>query len=221
MPNVTSKINRSAVAVGLAGGLLAAAVPAQAAQASAVASASVGSADIVVSGQSAQVAPIAPCDSDGRQSNTGSGGVAGGKTRFGTGDTECARDAGGTASARASGQGFETEVLRQFGGPKLRVRSFSARCTTTDNGSSGHIELGGVSGFSVPSEIRSNHTILIPGRAQGDPPMARLVINELVVPTPADGGLTTNALHITLFPEGGPARGDIIVGSASCDPHVA
>ncbi|SFB14637.1 hypothetical protein SAMN05216266_105209 [Amycolatopsis marina] len=221
MSNIRSKINRSALAVVLAGGVLATAAPAQAAEPVAVASASVGSADIVVSGQSAQAAPIAPCDVDGRQTNSTTGGFAGNTTKFGRGSTECARDSGGTASAKASGQRFETTVLRQFGGPTLRVRTFSARCNTTSNGSSGYVELSGVSGFSVPREIRSNHTIMIPGRGQGDPPMARLVLNELEVPTPADGSLTTNALRITLFPEGGPASGDIVVGSASCDPYGA
>ncbi|WP_116046651.1 hypothetical protein [Amycolatopsis palatopharyngis] len=221
MSNVRSKINRSAVTVALAGGLLATAVPAEAAPVVAVASASVGSADIVVSGQPAHAAPIAVCEVDGKQSNSTTGGYAGTKTKFGRGTTECARDADGRASASASGQRFETSVLRQFGGPTLRVRTFSARCNTTANGSSGYIELSGASGFSVPREIQSNHTILIPGRAQGDPPMARLVLNELDVPTPADGSLTTNALRITLFPEGGPASGDIVVGSASCDPYGA
>jgi hypothetical protein len=28
----------------------------------------------------------------------------------------------------------------------------------------------------------------------------------------------TNTVHIKLFPEGGPAEGDIILGTAKCDP---
>ncbi|WP_235999087.1 hypothetical protein [Qaidamihabitans albus] len=211
----------AAVTAALVGGSLAAPAGAQAQEPVSTAGASLGAVDIVVAGTPARAEPIAQCDVEGPTENSSRGSGAGRHTSYGSGDTTCARDADGVSTAKASGRRFETEVLRQFGGPVLRVRNFSAECRTTGNGSSGYVELSGVSGFRLPSEIPPEHTITIPGRAEGDPPMAELVLNELVAPTPPDGSLTTHALHIKLFPQGGPGGGDIFVGTATCDPYAA
>ncbi|SFP28383.1 hypothetical protein SAMN05421810_102127 [Amycolatopsis arida] len=218
MSNVRSTMTRAAVVAALAGGMVGTPVPARAAAAP-VASGALGSVDVVVGGQAAPQEPVSRCAVDGRTRNSSDGTLVGRHTSYGRGETTCGRDAEGTAFARVSGQRFETTVLRRFGGPTLTVGTYSARCDTTGTGSAGGIELGGVSGFTVPRDIPTNHAILVPGRAAGDPPMARIVVNELVVPTPADGSMTTNTVRITLFPEGGPASGDIVVGSASCDPY--
>ncbi|PRX49269.1 hypothetical protein B0I33_103303 [Prauserella shujinwangii] len=220
-----SRIGRSMVVAALAGSLLTVPGAATAEQeapvaATASASASVGAVDIVVAGRPGHAAPIAPCTVGGTERNSARGTDVGRTTSFGAGDTRCARTSGGAATAKATGQRFRTSVLRQFGGPVLRVRTFSAECRTTGNGSEGYVELGGVSGFRLPSEIPADHTITIPGRSEGDPPMAEIVLNDLVAPTPPDGSLTTHALHIKLFPQGGPASGDIFVGTAGCDPYA-
>lgn len=214
-----SRIDKAMVVALAAGSLL---VPgtAQAREAVSTASASVGEVDIVVAGTVARLQPIALCDVDGTTENSSRGVEAGRHTSYGGGDTSCAREPEGISAAMATGRRFETEVLRQFGGPELSVRTFSAECRTTGNGSSGYVELGGVRGFRLPSEIPPDHTITIPGAEDGDPPMAEIVLNELVAPTPADGSLTTNALHVKLFPQGGPASGDIVVGTANCDPYA-
>jgi hypothetical protein len=107
---------------------------------------------------------------------------------------------------QVSGQQFETTVLTQFGGPALRARTFKASCVTTANGSSGHVDLRAASGFTVPQTIPANYTRTVAGRTPGAPPMAEIIVNELIVPTPPDGSLTTNALHIRLFPQGGRCR---------------
>ncbi|MEU6642019.1 choice-of-anchor P family protein [Saccharomonospora sp. NPDC046836] len=216
-----TKIHKAMVVAILAGGALAVPAPAQAAPTStpSTASASLGEVDIVVGGTPAQAAPIAPCDVAGPEAGNSRGADVGTTTEYGRGETTCTRGADGVSSAKVTGQRFETSVLRQFGGPTIRVRTYTAECQTTDNGSSGYVELGGVSGFTMPSSIPPNHSITIPSPTAGDPPMAELVLNEFVAPTPPDGSLTTHALHIKLFPEGGPGSGDIYVGSASCDPY--
>ncbi|MFD2399346.1 choice-of-anchor P family protein [Prauserella oleivorans] len=170
-------------------------------------------------GTPTHVGPIAPCSVAGPAAGSTSGVRVGDDTEYGRGQTRCARAEDGTSTATASGQRFETSVLEEYGGPVIRVRTYSAECHTTRNGSSGHVELGGVSGFPLPADIPPNHVVTIPGAHQGDPPMARLVLNEFTAPEPPDGSLTTSALRITLFPEGGPVSGDIRVGSATCDPY--
>ncbi|MFF5988208.1 hypothetical protein [Prauserella flavalba] len=213
-----AKINRAVVVAVLAAGALA--LPGQAqAQTVSTASASLGSADLVVNGEVTQAGPIAACDVAGPAAGASDGVDVGADTEFGRGETSCTRAGDGVSSAKATGQRFETSVLSQFGGPTIRVRTFSAECRTTTNGSSGYVELGGVSGFTLPQDIPPNHTITIPGRVQGDPPLAELVLNEFTAPTPPDGSLATTALRIKLFPQGGPASGDIRVGTASCDPY--
>jgi hypothetical protein len=203
-------------------GGLAFAAPAQAqatdTEVTATASGSLGGADIVVGGTPAQGGPVALCQVDGTAQNFTDGASVGSKVKYGKGNTKCVRDENGVASATVTGERFETTVLRQFGGPAIRVHSYTASCATTGNGSSAHIELEGVSGVQVPQDIPPNTVLTVPGRQQGDPPMAEVVLNELVAPTPPDGSLTANTMHIKLFPQGGPASGDILVGNASCDP---
>lgn len=179
---------------------------------------SIGAVDITVGQSSAHSDPIAPCTADTTPANRTDPVTVGTTTKYGLGSTTCTRNDNGTVSVKVEGQRFETSVLRQFGGPVIMARTFKAGCDTTENGSSGYMELGAVSGFTVPQNIPSNYTTTIPGKTAGAPPMAEIVLNELIVPTPADGSLVTNALHIKLFPQGGPASGDILVGSATCAP---
>lgn len=197
-------------------------VPAGAAapgSATSVASASLGTADLVVDGTPLRAGPIAACSVAGPATGSTSGVRVGDSTQYGRGESTCARAGDGTSSGTASGQRFETSLLEEYGGPVIRVRTYTAECRTTRNGSTGYVQLGGVSGFPLPADIPPNHVVTIPGAGQGDPPMARLVLNEFSAPEPPDGSLTTSALRITLFPEGGPVSGDIRVGTASCDPY--
>lgn len=207
----------------LVAALCLAAVPAtaQADEVTATGAGSVGAAHITVGGQTAHADPIAACVVGATAENRTDPVMVGTTTKYGLGSTTCARNADGTAAVQVTGSRFETKVLRQYGGPLITVRTYKAGCATTTNGSTGSMELGSVTGFTVPQSIPSNYTITVPGRAQGDPPMAEIVLNELVVPSPADGSLVTNAMHIKLFPQGGPASGDILVGTAACDPYGA
>ncbi|WAL64429.1 hypothetical protein ORV05_26145 [Amycolatopsis cynarae] len=211
------KASRLAVA-GAALCLVVVPAPAWAAADPAAGSASAGAADITVDGQRAFVDPTAPCETGTAPSGQSDPVRVGTTTRFGTATSTCGLNPDGTANVKASGQRFETSVLQRYGGPLIRVRVFSAACSTTADGSSGRIELSGVTGITLPQEIPANYTMRIPGRTPGTPPVAEIVANELIAPTPPDGSLTAHALHIRLFPEGGPASGDIVLGTASCDP---
>ncbi|WP_141134728.1 hypothetical protein [Haloechinothrix alba] len=188
--------------------------------ASPVSAASVGSVDAVIDGQRVRQDPIAPCEVDGqREAESGAVSVdpvAG----FGRGSSRCRMDTEGSGAAEAetSGRAFTSRVLRRYGGPLLRVSSYSASCRTVDRGSEGSVELRGVRGIDVPSDIPSNHTVLIHGPDESQPPLARVTVNEMVTPSPPDGSMTLNAMRIELFPEGGPDSGEIVVGSVSCDP---
>ena len=206
----------AAVVAGACGGLL---LPAGVAQAEpvAVASATAGKVDVTAGAQTVQEGPIAECRL-GEQDSASSPGVEAGTTKFGKSESQCSRAADtGFATSMVRGQRFETKVLRKYGGPVLKVRSFSARCDTTTNGASGLVELSDVTGIEVPPSIPAGYTVDVPG--QDGKPVARVVLNEIVVPDPPDGSLTTHAMRIELFPEGGPVSGEILVGSASCAPY--
>lgn len=181
----------------------------------------VGTVDVVQNGTDVHVGPIAQCHVDGEAEGATPGiaiGDGGELATYGPGETVCGRE-NGRASAEVTGNRFSTSVLEQYGGPKIRVRSYSASCHTTENGSASSMSLSGVTGFAVPEEIPPNHEVLIPGATENDPPMARVVLNEFTAPEPPDGSLAMSAVRIELFPEGGPVTGDIRVGSSECAPY--
>ncbi|AXB49074.1 hypothetical protein A4R43_36295 [Amycolatopsis albispora] len=208
-------MRKAAIAACACGGLLVAPGAAQAAPV-ASASATAGTVDVTAGAQTVREGPIAECRL-GAQDTASSPGVEAGTTRFGKSESQCSRAETGFATGMVRGQRFETKVLRKYGGPTIKVRTYSARCDTTTNGASGLVELSDVAGIEVPSSIPPGHTVDLPG--EDGKPLARVVLNEIVVPEPPDGSLATNAMRIQLFPEGGPATGEIVVGSASCDPY--
>ncbi|MGW4486523.1 hypothetical protein ACWEOE_22080 [Amycolatopsis sp. NPDC004368] len=175
-----------------------------------------GSVDVLVDNQHVVTGELARCDADGPTSVRTEGGATGDVADFGLGGTTCGRT-GPAATVTAGGQRFEADVLKRYGGPALSVRTYSAGCTTTRNGSTGTVSIGEVKGFTVPSSIPANYRVLIPGGAAGTA-LAAITINETVTPQPADGSLVTHAVHIQLFPQGGPASGDIYLGTAACNP---
>lgn len=191
--------------------------PALAAEPPGLGSGFVGSVDLLVNGQPAQAAPIAPCAVGGLSTNRTDPITVGPNTWFGSATTTCTSAPDGTAYVSVSGQRFMTSVLARFGGPIIRARTFESSCATTANGSTGHIGVSGVTGVSVPSTVPPNYTIVIPWGA--DPrPMAVVVVNEVTTTEPSDGSLGITALHLKLFPQGGPASGDVVVGRSYCAP---
>ncbi|MGH3761815.1 choice-of-anchor P family protein [Actinophytocola sp.] len=213
-------MRKAVVGLAVAGLVLAGASPAQALAESAVASGSVGSVDATFDGAPLQVDPLAACDTAGSGSAVTSGDEVAGFYEFGPGSSTCTLDASGVASADVSGELFRLDVLRAFGGPRIRVTDYSVECGTTETGSSASWYIGGLSGIRVPPELPSNHVVTIPGSGPGAPPLAEVTLNETIVPEPPDGSMTVNMMRIHLFPEGGndEVGGEIVVGSVSCAP---
>jgi hypothetical protein len=185
----------------------------------ATATASSGSVDVTIDGTKVFAGAVGPCSADGPVMGSTRGGLAGTIAEFGNGEALCGRGTDGTAVGQAKGARFKTTVLKAYGGPEIDVRTFTAQCSTTAVGAGGYVEVGTVTGITVPANIPANYTITVPAPDPGAPPLADVVLNESVSPTPPDGSLTTNTLHIKLFPQGGPASGDIYVGTAACDPY--
>lgn len=204
-------------------GLLAASLTAAQASATgsdAAAGGFLGSVDVVVDGEQVVRAPIAPCEVSGKPSNSSGTVRVGDVALYRGGTSACEVDDDDNAHAAVEGRVFKTDVLREWGGPRIRASSFSASCRTTGNGSSATMEVRGIRGIDVPEEIPPNYTVTIPGRIEGAAPLAKVVVNELIAPSPPDGSMTVNAMRIELFPEGGgPNSGEIVVGAVSCDPY--
>ena len=194
-----------------------AAVPAQAASGDAVAEGAAGAVKMEQAGGPVTVAPIAPCTTDGPAQGSAGEVSAPGVATFADSSTTCTVDgAGEIASATVTGGGFRFDALREHGGPRIRLSGYTATCGTTVGGSNSSIEFEGLSGVQVPAELPSNYLVTIPG--QGDAPMATVTFNEVLVPSPPDGSMTVHLMHIRMFPEGGPARGDVHVGTVRCAP---
>lgn len=194
------------------------AAPAHAGPGDAYARGTAGTVAATIEGAPVTVDAVAPCDTVGPpQGGSGDVSVAGVVT-FGGASSRCAvDDAGELASVEVTGGRFRFDALREYGGPRIRLASYSARCNTTLTGSSSWVQFSGASGFSVPEDLPANHVVTIPGRG-GQPPLATITLNETIVPSPADGSMTVNLMHIRLFPQGGPDRGDVVVGSVHCAP---
>ncbi|HEY3710282.1 MAG TPA: hypothetical protein VGL64_12955 [Amycolatopsis sp.] len=175
-----------------------------------------GSVDVLADGEHVTTGQLARCDADGPATGRTDGGKTGDVAVFGLGGTTCGRKDAVT-TVQAGGQRFESDVLKRYGGPVLKVRTYSAGCSTTQNGSTGDVSIGTVEGITVPSSIPANYRVTIPGGAAGTA-LATVTLNETVTPQPADGSLVTHAVHIQLFPQGGPAGGDIYLGTAACNP---
>ncbi len=178
--------------------------------------ASAGSVDAMIDEQHIVTGELAKCTADGPMNAHTAGGTTGDIAIFGNGTTTCGRN-GPVAVAEAQGHRFEADVLKRFGGPVITVRTYKSGCATTADGSVGDMEVGTVTGIKVPQDIPPNFRIVIPGGAAGTA-LATVTVNETVTPEPVDGSMVTHAVHIKLFPQGGPASGDIYVGTAACDP---
>lgn len=193
-------------------------VPAFADEFDATGTGSLGAAELTVDGQTSHSGSLAPCAVGPRPTNSTDQVVVGPATRFGPGNTSCRLNPDHTASVAIDGQNFDLRLLSRYGGPAIRISRFTATCDTTpDYGIRTRIGFTGVSGVSVPSTIPANYTVTIPGTAGDSRPMAVVVLNEVVSPPP-EGTLAVNAMHIKVFPQGGPAQGDVVAGSVRCTP---
>jgi hypothetical protein len=186
--------------------------------------ASVGSVDVVVEGQKRVVQPpVAQClTSGGTIQNTNKRIRLRGVAEFGDGTTKCTADpANGRITVEATGQRFELNALPEYGGPRIRISQYLATCATTISGSVARMQFNGLVGMTAPQDVPPNYTVFIPGDRPGDEPLAKVILNEVIVPSPPDGSITLNLMHVIFAPNGGgPITGELVVGGVYCTPLV-
>jgi hypothetical protein len=197
----------------LAAGMTLVATPAQAAPGDAVGEGNAGSATI---GQTT-VAPVAPCSTEGALEASNNETTVPNVITFTNSKSVCTIDeAGEIATVNVTGGRFRFDALRAYNGPRIRLTSYTAKCDTTESGSSASFQFSGLSGVSVPSQIPPNHVVTVPGEA--GKPKATVTFNETIVPNPPNGSMTVHLMHIRMFPQGGPTTGDAYVGTVHCSP---
>ncbi|WP_424184650.1 hypothetical protein ACOBQX_22500 [Actinokineospora sp. G85] len=186
--------------------------------------ASVGTASAQFGEDAIDLGPLAPCTTDG-PATASTPGVASADNSvvFGPGESKCEPNPDtGLWKVAAKGRNFRLNALKAYGGPEIRVSSFSAGCTITAQGrAQASVSVGGVSGLSGVSFIGVlpiNYTVDVPGAKAEDPVLARVTLNSVVTPSSGRGGLTVSAFKVQLFPDGGPGSGTITVGQATCTP---
>ncbi|MGH3877220.1 MAG: choice-of-anchor P family protein [Actinophytocola sp.] len=208
----------------VAGLLLSGVSPAQAVPEEGLASGSIGAVDATYDDTEIQMDPLAECDTDGGDGSANSPTYrVNGFIEFGPGSSTCAVDPQtGVAKADVKGKLFRLDALRSYGGPRIRMTNYTAKCSTTENGSSASFKIGGISGLALPAQLPPNHVVMVPGRGPGAPPLAKVTFNESIVPDPPDGSMTVNIMRVELFPQGTPdddaPSGEITVGTVSCSP---
>ncbi|SES37627.1 hypothetical protein [Actinokineospora terrae] len=212
-------------------GLVAFAAPAGA-SVPADSSATVGVAVALVGTEAIDIGPLAPCAAGGPGIGTTTGQASdAGLVSYGLGSSTCSFDpATGASSATVNGRQFELNRNSVAGVPKIKIGTFSVSCHTNEEGGvSTSLSLGGVVGLDLPEEIPPNHTILVPGFFEEDPPIAKIVLNDLVEAEAVEGeapdkSLTVHAAKIWLYPDADPlgpptpGSGSITVGSVTCNP---
>lgn len=186
--------------------------------------ASVGSVDVLVKGKKRVVQPpVAQCLTSGGTIQNASKRIRlRGVAEYGDGATKCAADpANGRITVEVTGQRFELNALPEHGGPRIRINDFMATCVTTLSGSVARMQFSGLVGMDAPQELPPNYTVVIPGDQPGDQPLAKVILNEIIVPDPPDGSITLNVMHVIFAPNGsGPITGELVVGGVYCTPLV-
>ncbi|HEV2781963.1 MAG TPA: hypothetical protein VGX25_21450, partial [Actinophytocola sp.] len=128
------------------------------------------------------IGPLASCTVGGPPSASISGAQARNFVAYGSGRSDCTKDPAGQAKVEVSGRRFRMDGLRHYGGPIIKISSFTTGCMTVGNGTQSNIKVTGLSGIQVPNPIPANHTVTVPGATPTDPPVARIIVNEVVVP---------------------------------------
>ncbi|HWC83470.1 MAG TPA: hypothetical protein VG756_26235 [Pseudonocardiaceae bacterium] len=211
--------------IGTVGVLLAAGVLLGASSATAATNpagvASLGSASVVQDGVASTVAPVGQCDLAGQPFGDTSGASLPGVVSYGTGHSSCTVQAtANTSTSTATGASFTLTALRSYGGPVISLGSYTVTCTAKVNATNANWEYANLIGITgLPSPLPTDYTREITG-ADGTV-LAKVVLNEVVLPSPNDGSIELNLMHIQLFPDGGPLSGDIYVGSTACSPTTA
>jgi hypothetical protein len=183
-------------------------------------SGSVGRATGLINGRPISISALAECRVGQRRSATTPGAQVGNLVGFGWGQSTCNSDRWGGTSVQVTGSSFRLGALRQFGGPSLQLGSFNIGCESGWFGSRTNFRVGGLFGIRLPAHIPANYTVWIRGNQPNGQPLAKVVLNEVSRPSPPDGSVSVNLMHVWLFPNSPSIHtGDFVVGSVSCSPH--
>jgi hypothetical protein len=207
----------------VAGGLvLTSLTPASAAHATAAGIASAGSASVMRNGNPITVAPVGPCSLTGRKNGSSAGATKNGVLTYGPATSACTMDkTAHTTKSTATGSKFTLSALTGYGGPTIKVAGYSVTCTATTEGTNASWQFSGLTGITVPKQVPNDFTV--PVKAANGTLLAKVILNEVILPDPNDGSITLNMMHIVLFPNGVPKNtkpmsGDVYVGSTACSP---
>lgn len=184
--------------------------------------ASLGSASIVHDGVTTSVAPVGACDLTGDQTGNSPGASVPGLVSYGIGNSSCTADtSANTSTSTASGATFTLSALVPYGGPRISLGNYQVTCTANTGGTNASWKFSDLTGITgLPSPLPTDYTQNITN-AQGTV-LAKVVLNEIILPNPNDGSITMNLMHIILYPNGnGPLSGDVYVGSTACSPTAA
>ncbi|MEU8636670.1 hypothetical protein AB0C38_31250 [Amycolatopsis sp. NPDC048633] len=201
----------------LVAGLTMAAAPAQAAPQPGVAQ--IGSADFT-KGETAIKVPVqGKCSLDGPKSATAQKVTKTGIT-FGGGTSSCTTtvtdpktDATATAST-ATGKNFELSALVSAGGPRIKLSTFSVKCTATQKQTSSNWSYGGMSGIpNPPNPVPVGY--VSPIKKSNGTVLANAVFN--IQNLPGDGSIGLTMLRINFLPASG-ISGQVVLGHTSCSP---
>jgi hypothetical protein len=208
-----------AVGATLAGALTAAASPATVAG-----TASAGSAHVVRNGHTFTVPAVGPCSLTSTPHGSSSGVTEVGIVNYGAASATCSTDqTAHTSKSVATGSNFALSALQSYGGPLIKITSYQVSCSATTGGTNAAWQFSGLTGLTVPQQVPNNYTE--PVKSASGTLLANVILNEVILPSPNDGSITLNMVHIILFPNGTPAgttplSGDIYVGSTACSPTI-
>ncbi|HEX3790216.1 MAG TPA: hypothetical protein VHW44_20275 [Pseudonocardiaceae bacterium] len=181
--------------------------------------ASPGSASVVQNGTTKSITGLARCDVDNKASASSPGASIANIVSYGSASSTCTKDAtADTTKSVANGSKFELDALVPYGGPRIRFTSYQVSCAATTGGTSANWTFSGMTGLTgLPQQIPTDYTQTIKGSQ--NKVVAKVVLNEIILPNPNDGSIRLHLMHIVLFPNGGgPLSGNIYLGSTACSP---
>ncbi|WIY03888.1 hypothetical protein QRX60_08565 [Amycolatopsis mongoliensis] len=201
----------------LVAGLTVAAAPAQAEPQPGVAN--IGSAEFTKAGSTIKVPTQGHCSVDGPTSATAQVVSKTGIT-FGGGTSSCTTTVtdpdtdATTTTSTATGKNFELSALVSAGGPRVKLSTFSVKCTATQTQTSANWTYGGMSGIpNPPSPVPVGY--VSPIKKSNGTVLANAVFNTQNLP--GDGSIGLTMLKITFLPASG-ISGQVVLGHTSCSP---
>lgn len=201
----------------LVAGLTAAPAPAQATPQPGVAD--IGSAEFTKSGTTTTVPTQGHCSIDGPTSTTAQLVSKPGIT-FGGGTSSCTTTVtdpntdATTTTSTATGKNFELSALVSLSGPRVKLSTFTVKCTATQTQTNASWSYGGMTGIpNPPSPVPVGY--VSPIKKSNGTVLANAVFNTQNLP--GDGSIELTMLRIDFLPASG-IMGQVTLGYTSCSP---